>query len=176
MNVALDLHPGRLYLLVAPHPEVDRLCDTLIARLALAGSVRVLDGGNRFDAHQIARYIRQQSAKLEAILGQIAIARAFTCYQMVTLLAEQDVSKSPLLALHLLNNFHDENVAVSERMRLLYLCIADLKRLAATSPVMVSATPATTPDRAPFLDNLSAAVERMWWFEMPTGPIQPHLL
>ena len=78
MNVALDLHSGRLYLLVAPRPEVNRLCDTLIARLALAGAVRVLDGGNHFDAHQIARYIRRQSWQLEAILGRITIARAFT--------------------------------------------------------------------------------------------------
>jgi hypothetical protein len=176
MNFDLDLHSARLYLLVAPHPEVDQLCDTLIARLALAGAVRVLDGGNRFDAHKIARYIRSQSAQLEAILGRIAIARAFTCYQMAASLAEQEAGNSPLLVLNLLTTFHDENVPMSDRIRLLHLCIADLKRLAVRSPVLVSATPATTPDRVPFLDCLSASVERMWWFEMPTGPIQPRLL
>ena len=176
MNVALDLHSARLYLLVAPHPEVDRLCDTLIARLALAGAVRVLDGGNRFDAHKIARYIRSQSAQLEALLGRISIARAFTCYQIATSLAEQEAGKSPLLVLNLLTTFHDENVPMSDRARLLHLCIADLKRLADHSPVMVSATPAATPDGAKFLECLSAAAERMWWFETPTGPIQPRLL
>jgi hypothetical protein len=53
-----------------------------------------MDGGNRFDAHQIARYIRRQSSQLDAILGRIAIARAFTCYQMAALLAEQEAGQS----------------------------------------------------------------------------------
>ena len=176
MNVALDLHSARLYLLVAPHPEVDQLCDTLIARLALAGAVRVLDGGNRFDAHKIARYIRSQSAQLEALLGRITIARAFTCYQMAALLAEQQSGQAPILVLNLLTTFRDENVPMPDRIHLLHLCIADLKRLAVRSPVLISATPATTPDTTPFLDCVSAAAERMWWFEMPTSPIQPRLL
>lgn len=175
MNVALDLHAGRLYLLVAPHPSVDQLCDTLIARLALAGSVRVLDGGNRFDAHRIARSIRRQSAQLETILGRIAIARAFTCFQMATLLSEQQVCQTPLLALNLLTTFHDENVPKSDRTRLLHQCLVDLKRLAVQSPVLVSGTPASTPDGAKFLECLSATAERMWWLETPNGPIQPRL-
>jgi len=175
MNVALDIHPGHLYLLIAPYPAVDRLCDSLIARLALAGPVRVLDGGNRFNAHQIARSIRRQSFQLEAILKRIAISRAFTCYQMGALLAEQQVNQLPLLVLHLLSTFHDENVPISDRVRLLQLCIADLKRLAARSSVLVSATPATTPDGATFLDRLSAASEQNWRLEMPAEPIQPRL-
>ena len=175
MNNAIDLHPGHLYLLVAPYPAVDQLCDSLIARLALAGAVRVLDGGNRFNAHQIARSIRRQSFQLEAILKRIAIARAFTCYQMAALLAEQTVDQFPLLALNLLSTFHDENVPISDRVRLLQLCIVDLKRLAARSSVLVSATPATTPYGVTFLECLSTAAEQNWRLEMPAEPIQPRL-
>ncbi len=148
MNVALDLHSARLYLLVAPHPEVDQLCDTLIARLALAGAVRVLDGGNRFDAHQIARYIRKSICAAGGYPGANFHRQGVHLLPDGRLLAEQEAGKSPLLVLNLLTTFHDENVPMSERTRLLHLCIADLKRLADQSPVLVSATPAATPDGA----------------------------
>jgi hypothetical protein len=60
------LQAGRLYLLIAPRPAVDRLMDALAVRLALAAAGRlgvesrqpylhILDGGNRFDLHAIAR-------------------------------------------------------------------------------------------------------------------------
>jgi hypothetical protein len=62
----LRLGAGQLYFLIAPHPAVDRLMDALAVRLALAAAGRlgvkshqpylhILDGGNRFDLHAIAR-------------------------------------------------------------------------------------------------------------------------
>ena len=119
---------GGLYLLVAPPPAVDRLMDALAVRLALAAVGRgraeshlpylhILDGGNRFDLHAIARGIAGGmavagtggpgsnasasagisdpgyregpggSVQVEAILQRISVARAFTCYQMEALLA-----------------------------------------------------------------------------------------
>ncbi len=176
MNLALDLHPGRLHLLVAPHPVVDRLTDIFIARLALAGPVHVLDGGNRFDAHQIARSIRRQTVQMEAALERITIARAFTCYQMAALLANHGRSEIPVLVLNLLVTFGDENVPGYERTRLLHNCIADLKCLAARSPVLVSAAPASTPAGSAFLDQLGAAVSQTWRLEVTQPPIQARLM
>jgi hypothetical protein len=137
--VVAGLRPdtGRLYLLIAPHPAVDRLMDALAVRLALAahaagvwsaaggnrageGNRRsadagdltetdrpepylyLLDGGNRFSPHGIARGIAAGgiaaggiaaggSLQVEAILQRITVARAFTCYQVEALLADIQV-------------------------------------------------------------------------------------
>jgi hypothetical protein len=119
-----------------------------IARLALVGPVHVLDGGNVFDAYRVARLIRAQTHDLEAIMGQIIVRRAFTCYQMAALLANtanrRGERRSPLphpvVVLELLATFADENVPPRERERLFEQCLADLKRLSRRSPTLVSVT------------------------------------
>lgn len=58
------------------------------ALLALRGPVRVLDNGNSYNALYVARFIRQQTVRLDDALSRIAVARAFTCYQVITLLEE----------------------------------------------------------------------------------------
>ena len=102
---------ARLYLLIAPHPAVDRLMDALAVRLALAADaastlcegvlcrsrsapgvyLHILDSGNRFDLHGIARGLAGSlaggSLQVEAVLRRILVARAFTCYQAEALLA-----------------------------------------------------------------------------------------
>ncbi len=231
---------GGLYLLVAPPPAVDRLMDALAVRLALAAvgrggaeshlpHLRILDGGNRFDLHAIARglaggiagnhaaetggSIQMEgsetctrvsridtdqviypcdpcrsvyqppavaraagpggSIQVEAILQRIIVARAFTCYQMEALLAAAaeaacipGVPAAPVLAPRLLATFADENVRPGERLRLLQRCLQDLKRLARSAPVLVSATPLPAgADTTGFLSRLEAAADQIWRFE-----------
>lgn len=175
MNFALDLYPDCLHLLVAPRPEVDRLTDAFIARLALSGPVRVLDGGNRFDVHRIARHIRRQTALLNPALERINLARAFTCYQVVALLVDQKAGETPVLALNLLTTFKDENVPQLERKNLLRNCVINLKRLAVHSPVLVSATPGAAQGDNEFLAYLSVAADHTWRFEHPDLPTQARL-
>ncbi len=50
----------------------------LTAQLAVQGAVRVLDGGNVFQAFPIARLVRSRTADLDAALDRIQVARAFT--------------------------------------------------------------------------------------------------
>jgi hypothetical protein len=102
------------------------------------------------------------------------LARAFTCYQMLTLLdeypdtsghpsTEEVVSLErilqeqepegrqtayllppPTLVLDLLATFYDENVSLVESRRLLELCINHLNRMAARAPLAVSIRPPRT--------------------------------
>src|SRR4030065_337535 len=58
----------------------------LAARLAQRAPLRVLDGGNCFNAYIVALALRQQTTDVTAALERIRVSRAFTCYQMVTLL------------------------------------------------------------------------------------------
>jgi len=61
----------------------------------LAGKGRaviVLDGANRFDPYTVSSLARRAWIPPERLLKSIRIARAFTCYQMATLMGEQLVS------------------------------------------------------------------------------------
>lgn len=48
--------------------------------------VRVLDGANRFDPYMVSSFARKAVIPPERVLKKILVARAFTCYQMATLI------------------------------------------------------------------------------------------
>jgi hypothetical protein len=54
--------------------------------------VIVLDGANRFNAYTVSSFARRTLIPPEKLLKSIRIARAFTCYQMATLMGEQLIS------------------------------------------------------------------------------------
>jgi len=54
--------------------------------------VIVLDGANRFDPYMVSSFAKKVSLLPENLLRKIRIARAFTCYQMATLVEERLVS------------------------------------------------------------------------------------
>ena len=98
-----------------------------IARLGGVGGLRILDGGNRFNAYTVAR----AASGRQDILNRITVSRAFTCYQVLSLLESTPATPSPFVVLDLLNTFYDESVQAGERIRLLRACIAHLERLVA---------------------------------------------
>ena len=151
MYLLSDLTAGQIGLLIGPRAERMTMLD-LSAMLALRGPARVLDGGNSYNALYVARYLRRHTAKLDETLNQIMVARAFTCYQLVTLLEETAVSPYPTLVLDLLSTFYDESVSVPEAYRLLRLVTRHLHRLRRLAPVIVSLRPSPLhqPDRAGF--------------------------
>jgi hypothetical protein len=51
--------------------------------------VILLDGANRFDPYRVSSFARRVLAPPETLLKRIRVARAFTCYQMATLIAEK---------------------------------------------------------------------------------------
>jgi hypothetical protein len=181
MEISLQLTPGKLHLVIAPGSVNRQLANTFIARLGAAGVVRVLDGGNRFDAHGIARAVRRQTSDLYAALERIWIARAFTCYQMLALLAQIPTGPEPVLVLDLLSTFYDESVPEAERRRLLVEGLAHLQRLGRQAAVAVTATPLVQPGPAgrplpvDFLARLEAAAEQVWRFETPAPQEQLRL-
>src|SRR5512137_642239 len=73
---------------------------TAIARLGEGGPVRVLDGGNRFNAYVVARAARGRPE----VLNRITVSRAFTCYQVLSLLestpALQAAMETPTRNMH----------------------------------------------------------------------------
>jgi len=152
-----------LMLVIAPQAGRTGMLE-LAARLALAGPLHVLDGGNQFNVYPVARALRRQTADLTAALSRIQMARAFTCYQVSAMLAQAPTGSMPILALDLLSTFYDENVTPAESQRLLAGGLIQLQRLSRSAPVVVAVSPPgpLSMDRLPLLEQLKSAASQIW--------------
>jgi hypothetical protein len=161
--------PGFL-LLVGPR-SLNLSMLTAVARLGQGAPVRVLDGGNRFNAYTIARQAQGQAEVLE----RITVSRAFTCYQVLSLLEGTPAAPHPFVVLDLLNTFYDESVQAGERRRLLRLCITHLKRLEAAAGGAVSVHPPAVPSQAAIemLGMLQAATPEVYFIQPAAPPPEP---
>lgn len=167
-------HSPTLQLLVAPSSFQREAAITFIAELAQTGPVRVLDGGNRFDALSLNRELRRKELLLYTALEHVQVARAFTCYQMTTLLEGPAPGGIPTLVLNLLTTFQDENSSLSERLRLLEISLYHLQKNARHSPVLLILHP--QPTEEPFLARIRETADRVWVFEPYHPAVQLSLL
>ena len=100
--------------------------------------VVVLDGANRFDPYRVSFFAKRGLISPEVLLKRIQIARAFTCYQMVTLVGEKlaslldAVSPKPwVILLGLVTPFLDEDVPEREVRPLFEKVLKKMERMAA---------------------------------------------
>jgi hypothetical protein len=157
MNTLPDLSPGKLILLAAPRSTAKALLQEVIVRLAGSGPVRMIVGNNQFDGYSIARMLRRRSRAMNGHLERIQLTRAFTCYQMATLLRETPNAPIPTMVVGLLATFYDENVPEFESLRVLRECIWELNRLGRSAPLIVSAEP--LPQREALFDAVRDAAD-----------------
>ncbi len=159
MNTSIEPKAGSWVLLIGPR-NMNSMMLTAIARLGERGSLRVLDGGNRFNAYTVARAARGRPD----VLNRITVSRAFTCYQVLSLLEDTPAIQFPFVVLDLFSTFYDESVQSGERKRLLRACIAHLDRLAQTSGGVVSVHPPAVPSRlaVDMLALLASAASEIW--------------
>ncbi len=174
MEIITQAQTPSLQLLIAPADFQRQVALQFIADLAQSGPIRVLDGGNRFDVLSLNRELRRRELPLYTALERVQVARAFTCYQMTTLLEEPAPEGTPALVLNLLSTFQDESASLTERLRLLEICLYCLGRNARHSPVLVILHP--QPDEEPFLVRIRDAADRAWVFEPPHPAAQLSLL
>ena len=146
----------------------------LIARLALLYSVRVIVGGNRFDAHQLARIVRRHTVQLDQTLARIEQARPFTCDQALKLLEETQPTM-PLIAIDLLTTFYDENISDTDSVRLVNIAIARLQRLGKQVPVLVTLRPSATTTRPGLVKLILDSADQLYVYEPPAETFQPPL-
>lgn len=167
---------GGIMLLHAPSGEAML---TLTTRLALRGPVYVLDTGNRFDAYQVARLARRHTAELDQVLNRLQVARAFTCYQVVTLFEQLPDTTGRSVAyviFDLLATFYDESVSVNESYRLLRIVTGHLQRLREVAPaVVLSIRPPRRPERAGLARLLLDLADHAYFWEDAPAPAPPRL-
>jgi len=115
-------------------------------------SVWVVDGANSFDAYFVARLARRWNYAPNSILSRIHLSRAFTCYQLTESITRRlDIaiqkpgpvspskpdfdSKSShrnatIFCIGLLDTFYDDDVPLTDAVRLLKAIIVSLAGLA----------------------------------------------
>ena len=128
---------------------------TLITELGLRGAVTILDGGNRY---------------------RLFSRRAFTCYEMNTLLGSTPSLNQPYLILDLLNTFYDDHVPAPEAARLLVSCLNQIQRLLLSGPVVVTLAPPLVNERAFLFEQVCRKADEVLIKEVPIyQPVQPSL-
>jgi hypothetical protein len=159
--------PGsnEFYVVIGRRAAAERLIE-LAARLALRGPLLILDCGNRANPLWLARELRRRTNDPVGALCNIRSARAFTCYQVVTLL-EQTAGlplQQPVLIFDLLATFYDESVSYREGRMLLDYAIQRIQTIHQNAPVVASAAPPPNefPQRQTFLNHLCSQAGEVW--------------
>jgi hypothetical protein len=165
----------KIALLIGEHAERETMLDST-AVLALRGPVCVLDAGNRFDPYRVTRAIRRQTAQMDQTLGRIYVARAFTCYQVITLLHETPATPMPHLVFDLLATFYDQAVSYAESYRLLQIAARHLLRLRRQAPVIVGVRPTPKGRQAGLLHLLQQTADIILLQEAQPAPTLERLL
>jgi hypothetical protein len=138
---ALELAPNSAGLIALDGQEAVPLALALSAQIAARRPVWVVDGGNRFDALWVAEYIARRGMPPEPILARMRVSRAFTCHQMAERILSLPAEAAPLVILHLLDTFYDENVPITEARRLLNALWPVLRRRSRSVPVALTLRP-----------------------------------
>lgn len=152
---------GRIGLLYG-NASLTRVALYGVTLATIAGQdVIVIDGANSFDAYFVARLVRRWNYAPESILSHIRLSRAFTCYQLSESITQRLPSaiqsawerhcvgefgspmphqRTSIFCIGLLDTFYDEDVPMSDAMRLLKAIITTLVGLARHGhPVFITA-------------------------------------
>jgi hypothetical protein len=175
MNLLPVLKTGKLIVLYDLHAAREESA-MLAAELALRGSVTVLDGGNRFIPYRVAQLLRRKTVDVITASKHVFIRRAFTCYEMNSLLADTPTLQQPCLILDLLNTFYDDHVPTYEVCRLLKLCLSQINRLQLSAPVVVTIAPPLVEERSFLIEQVCEKADEVFTIEAPVSQaIQPAL-
>ncbi len=136
MNTDIEPRTGNWLLVVGPRKIVPTLLK-MIARLAEAGPVRVVDCGNLYDVYQVGCAAR---GRLD-VLERVKVSQAYSCHQVLTMLEKLPAEPVPFVILDLLKMFYDPFVWAEDRKRLLRKCLTHLDRLEKTAGGLVSVHP-----------------------------------
>ena len=176
LNLPIHLHPSRrLTLVVAERYEHENITE-LIAALCLRGPLYVLAGSDWLPSYGLTRLIRHRTHEVRQTLNHTRMARAFTCYQLLDLIANIRPDDEPLLILDFLNTFQDDDIPLSVRLRVLRQCCGHLQRLAFRKPVVIFVQGLKTENDEAFLSILQQSADEIRRIEgEPERVCQPAL-
>jgi hypothetical protein len=168
MDILPALHPSSLVVVYAVHAARNEIMQ-VVAKLALRGTVTVLDGGNRFQAYRIAHLLRRETTDVSAVANRLYVQRAFTCYQMLALLENTPALQQPYLVLDLLLTFYDDHVKPLEANRLLEACLLQINRLCQLAPVAITLSQPILQERAFLVEKVCANANTVFTGKIPAS-------
>jgi hypothetical protein len=119
----------------------------LCARAAMDGaSVVYVDGGNEMDPYALSSLCRRYRADRQAVLSRINVARAFTAYQLATIIGDdlgvilEETSAEVLVVSCMPALFCDEDIGHSESRSMFRRCLGTLKELTAKRNLITMVT------------------------------------
>lgn len=153
---------GKVGLIV--NPSADReVMHHMTAWLAQRGPVSVIDCGCGFNASLVMELIHLETIFFKEAMDRIQVARAFTAYQFMTLLAQTPAGCQPQVIMYPLHLFYDDNIRLPEATRLFAIFIEHLIRLSRKTPLVVCARPpsADFEERLSLLNRLTQLADQM---------------
>ncbi len=107
-------------------------------------AVTVVDGANAFDPYMVSRYAVKRGLDPAEVLRHVRIARAFTCYQLATLLCERLAAVPPdgpalVVLLGPCTTFFDENVPLKDAQLLFQRMLRRVEELGASGLLLFMA-------------------------------------
>ena len=175
MDILPVLKVGKLIVLYTPDAARTESM-ALIAELGLRGAVTIMDGGNRYRPYQVATFLRRKTVGISTASNRLFSRRAFTCYEMNTLLGSTQSCNQPYVILDLLNTFYDDHVSTHETDRLLKSCLCQIQRLVLSGPVVVTLAPPLAEERGFLLEQVCAQADEVIVKELPVAEfLQPTL-
>src|SRR5512141_2457090 len=135
-SLALKAQSPRL-LLVETEGRPGEGITELFAALALRGPFYAIAGGEWLPTYALVRSLRRRTHAIQQVLGRIRLARPFTCYQVLDLLTDIRPERDPVLVLDFLHHFHNPDVPLSVRRRILEPCCRRLERLSLSRTLLV---------------------------------------
>lgn len=145
-------------------PGASRLALPFCAPFLIEGkSVVAVDGANCFNLYRLTEWAKQRRLSSPALLNRLRIARAFTCFQLATILHHiggemERYRASQLILTGLPDCFYDEELSEPEARNTFARCRGSLIHLARQFTVLVFSDAPTHPvgGRIRFLDSLVA--------------------
>lgn len=176
LNLPETMIPSRRLVLAVNAGEKREGITELIAALALRGSLYVVAGSDWLPGYSLTRLIRHRTHEVKQTLQHVRMTRAFTCYQLFDLVADIRPDDEPLVLLDFLNTFHNDDIPLPVRFRLLRQCCGYLQRLALRKPVAVLIQERPAEDYAAFLAILAQSADDVLRVEPgPERVCQPAL-
>jgi hypothetical protein len=124
--------------MLSPYKPQMEIINELVIQGAMQNPIWVLDMGNCFNPLRLTRPIRRQTIQIHSILARMHVARAFTCFQVISLLGQIPNPEGQVFILDLLTTFADEVIPTQNRIDLLQQALAHIDRLRQAVPVLLT--------------------------------------
>ena len=133
----------------------------LFAALALRGPFYAVAGGEWLPTYALVRSLRRKTSAIRQILGGVRLARPFTCYQVLDLLTDIRPERDPVLVLDFLHHFHNPDIPLPVRQRVLEQCCRRLESLSLVRQLLVFVQALETEEYQHFFPLVAQAADEI---------------